>query len=439
MISENSTVGWRPIRLGDIIKIKHGYGFKSEFFSDSGPYVLLTPGSFYEEGGFRARGEKEKYYDGPVEAEYVLHKGDLVVVMTEQAEGLLGSSGLIPENERFVHNQRLGLVVPLREGECDIRFLYYVFNYRPVRAQIRASSSGVKVRHTSPSRIGEVLVKLPPIDIQRRIAGMLCAYDDLHENNRRRLMILEEMARVFYREWFVEFRVPGVKLRKATPSENKVTGRDVFPEGWRIGVLGELVENIRLTTKAGPHLTELPYVPIDVIPRRSLALSEWRHGMEAQSSLCLFAKRDVLFGAMRAYFHKVVVAPFDGVTRSTCLVLRPFRAREHAYSVMLLFDERTVGYAAGHSRGTTIPYAVWRGGLDSMPVVIPNESVLTGFEEVAAPLVARIALSAAVETNLRRTRELLLPRLMSGEISLDRLDIATADHWEEEVAEATST
>src|SRR5207253_2618072 len=108
--------------------------------------------------GFRSKGDKEKFYTGEVPPGFVLRRGDLLIAMTEQAEGLLGSSAIVPSDDLYLHNQRLGLVTDLRGDVVDKRFLYYLFNWREVRDQIRASASGVKVRHTSPQRIYEVRV-----------------------------------------------------------------------------------------------------------------------------------------------------------------------------------------------------------------------------------------------------------------------------------------
>jgi type I restriction enzyme S subunit len=145
--------GWQKHHLRDLIHIKHGFAFKGEYIGANGPSVLVTPGNFFEEGGFKRNGDKQKRYSGPVPSEYVLPAKSLVVAMTEQAEGLLGSAAFIPDDEIYLHNQRIGLVT---SDTTDIRFLYYLLNTPKVRQQIRASSSGTKVRHTSPSRIGEV-------------------------------------------------------------------------------------------------------------------------------------------------------------------------------------------------------------------------------------------------------------------------------------------
>ena len=102
--------GWVEKPFSELCDIKHGHAFEGAFFSNEGEYVLLTPGNFYERGGYRDRGEKQKFYTGEIPRDYVLNKGDLLVAMTEQAAGLLGSPILVPESNKFLHNQRLGLV-----------------------------------------------------------------------------------------------------------------------------------------------------------------------------------------------------------------------------------------------------------------------------------------------------------------------------------------
>ncbi len=153
--------GWVETTFDQLCDIKHGFAFKSEFFTDAGDHVLLTPGNFYEAGGYRDRGDKQKFYVGEIPDGYVLSEGDLLVAMTEQAAGLLGSPILVPESGKFLHNQRLGLVVGKPGTNWTNDFFFYVFNTKFVRQEIHDSASGVKVRHTSPSKIGEVPVSYP--------------------------------------------------------------------------------------------------------------------------------------------------------------------------------------------------------------------------------------------------------------------------------------
>lgn len=167
--------GWVETTLGELCEIKHGFAFEGKYFSDIGDFVLLTPGNFCESGGYRDRGEKQKYFTGPIPKDFVLQRGDLLVAMTEQAAGLLGSPILVPHSAKFLHNQRLGLVKPRPNVEWDARFLFHVFNLSAVRNAIHNSASGTKVRHTSPTKIGAVAVCLPQVSIQREIVAALDA------------------------------------------------------------------------------------------------------------------------------------------------------------------------------------------------------------------------------------------------------------------------
>lgn len=171
---------WEEKTFSDLCDIKHGYAFESEFFSNEGEYVLLTPGNFYEQGGYRDRGELQKYFTGEVPRDYVLAKGDMLVAMTEQATGLLGSPILVPESDKFLHNQRLGLVARKLGVPWMNEFFFHILNTQRVRRVIHDTASGAKVRHTSPTKIGDVAVSVPSsIEEQQRIASCLTSLDAL--------------------------------------------------------------------------------------------------------------------------------------------------------------------------------------------------------------------------------------------------------------------
>lgn len=191
---------WNEKLLAELCDIKHGYAFKSEFFTDRGDYVVLTPGNFYESGGFRNRGEKQKYYSGEIPKGFILEKGDMLIAMTEQAAGLLGSPIIVPESDKFLHNQRLGLVVKKPGVPWTNEFFFHVFNTKAVRKEIHDSASGVKVRHTSPTKIGEVIVSFPTSISEQHI--IVCRLKDLREETERlesiykqKLAALEELKK----------------------------------------------------------------------------------------------------------------------------------------------------------------------------------------------------------------------------------------------------
>ncbi|HGG2666186.1 TPA: restriction endonuclease subunit S [Escherichia coli] len=169
--------GWKKRDLHKLITIKHGFAFKSEYFSNDGQYVLLTPGSFHESGGFRNQGPKTKFYSGPIPNGYLLSKGDLLLAMTEQAEGLLGSPLFVPEDNKYLHNQRLGLVEINCPDKICSDFLYLLFNHADSRKQITEQSTGTKVKHTSPDRLCSVIGLIPPLLEQKKIAQILSTWD----------------------------------------------------------------------------------------------------------------------------------------------------------------------------------------------------------------------------------------------------------------------
>lgn len=409
--------GWRDCKLGDLLEIKHGYAFLGQHFADAGTHIVLTPGNFYDEGGFKDKGEKEKWYTGPVPDDYVLREGDVIIAMTEQAEGLLGSSAIVPRSGTYLHNQRLGLV-QLRDGSrTDHRFIYHLFNYKPVRQQIRASSSGLKIRHTAPSRIADVKVRIPLLPVQRRIAGILSVYDELIENNQRRIRIVDNMARAFYEEWLVHFRFPGRdKLTLASSPIGEIPG------GWEVKKLGDIAQEMRRNVPKGKLDEPQIYVGLEHIPRRSLALDSWGTTTDLGSNKLEFKKGEILFGKIRPYFHKVSVAPFDGLCSADTIVIRPRRPEHYAIVVACVSSDAFVAEASATANGAKMPRANW-AVLEKFRIAIPRGKVADQFSALLGDMIAQLQTLVFQIRNLRQMRDLLLLRLLSGQASCERVPV----------------
>ena len=142
--------GWKEVKLGEIINIKHGYGFKGEFFSDEETEnILLTPGNFNIGGGFKA--DKLKYYAGPINENFILNENDVIVTMTDLSKmaDTLGFSAKIPRDssKKYLHNQRIGLV-ELINNTFDLDFIYWLLRTESYQRYIAGSAIGATVKHT---------------------------------------------------------------------------------------------------------------------------------------------------------------------------------------------------------------------------------------------------------------------------------------------------
>jgi type I restriction enzyme, S subunit len=407
---------WRKCKLGELLEIKHGYAFLGEHFADSGTHIVLTPGNFFDEGGFKHKGDKEKWYRGPIPSDYVLQEGDLIVAMTEQAEGLLGSSAIIPRSGLYLHNQRLGLVQLRDSAQTDKRFIYYVFNSKPVRQQIRGSASGTKIRHTAPSRISDVKVNMPSFPIQRRIAGILSAYDELIENSQRRIKILESMARALYREWFVHFRFPGHESVPRVPSP-----LGEIPKGWE-GTMGDVAS----IDREGINPVDFPDEQFEhfSIPAYDDGRTPAVEAGEAiRSNKYCIDESCVLLSKLNPRIPRVwLPSPTStrrAITSTEFLVLRPKKEFSREFIYAKCCSDDFAGHFASLAIGTSTSHQRVRPeNVLAMPIAVPNQTAVERFTNHVAPMLSATEQLRATIQNLRRTRDILLPRLLSGQVEL---------------------
>jgi type I restriction enzyme S subunit len=271
---------------------------------------------------------------------------------------------------------------------------------------------------------------IPPIEAQCQITVLLGALDDRITLLRETNATLEAIAQAMFKSWFVDFdpvhakqqgRVPeGMDEATAAlfPDSFEESELGLVPKGWRVGVLGDFLSLRNERTKPSDFTASLPYVPVESISAKSPFLQEYKSGEDANSSLILFHKGDVLFGAMRPYFHKVCSAPFNGVTRTTVFTLTSKNTMAAAFSLFQAYQDTTIEYATQHSEGSTIPYAKWGGSLENMPVVVPSKEMQERYSEVVSEFIERANGNLRQAQTLATLRDTLLPRLISGQLHL---------------------
>jgi type I restriction enzyme S subunit len=316
----------------------------------------------------------------------------------------------VPESNRYLHNQRLGRIVDLDAERLHKRFLYYLFNTREVRAQSSGSASGTKVRHTAPERIGRVEVNLPPLDEQRRIAEVLTAYDDLMENNRRRMALLEEAARQLYAEWFVRLRYPGhARTRRA----------DALPKGWTRRPLGEVAE-VNRETLGSSFQGELEYVDISAVtPGRIGETTRYDFADAPSRARRVVRHGDIIWSCVRPNrrSHAVIWNPEPNLIVSTGFAVLTPKTLLTSYLYQATTTDAFVRNLENRARGAAYPAVVARDFEDSV-IVVPPAPLVSAFNDFAEPLLAQLKTLTFQTQKLRAARDLLLPRLISGEITL---------------------
>ena len=405
---QSRTANRRSMELGEAIHIRHGFAFKSQYFSDNGQLVVLTPGNFNEGGGFRVRPDKDRFYSGAAPKEYILRKGDLIIAMTEQGPGLLGSSALVPHDSRYLHNQRLGLVDEIDVNALDKQFLYYLFNTRPVRAQLSGSATGTKVRHTAPERIYRVKVAVPAdVKVQRRIASALRVYDDLIENNRRRIQLLEQQARLIYEEWFVRLRFPGHECVRI------ING---VPEDWEVKTLGDIARTNETSYGAQELPEQINYIDISSVAKGRIADKATMPSAEAPGRARRRTRSgDVIWSNVRPNLRAfaLVLDPEENDVVSTGFtVLTPVEV-PFSYLYLLVTTERFVSHLENHATGVSYP-AVRPDDFERARVLCPAMGVLELFHETVEPVFRFTSILEREARRLQDARDLLLPRMMNG-------------------------
>lgn len=403
MIAQAKTT-WRKVRLGEIADINMR-SINSSFPYKKVQYIDISAvGS-----GVLANLAEYERREAPGRARRLVTDGDTILSTVRPNR----RSFLYIKNPAANTVASTGFVVLSPKKQTDARFLYYLATRQQFTDYLSSNTKGSAYPAVSPEVITNAEVLVPPPEGQKRIADILSAFDDKIELNNKISRTLEQMAQAIFKEWFVKFRFPGHEKAKRVDSE---LGK--IPEGWAVETLGRIVANITDRYAGDNKKARKPYVPIDVISTKKLALENVAKPEEAQSSLIQFHEGDILFGAMRPYFHKVAIAPFDGLTRTTCFVLRPFEREYCGFAVMLLFSKEAVAYATSHSGGTTIPYAKWDRSFADMPIIKPPRNVARDYDELFSSLASRIRILVGENKKLAALRDLLLPKLIGGEIKI---------------------
>ena len=429
--------GSARVRLGDLVDVKHGWPFKSALFRQelTRHPIVVGIGNFNYTGGFRFESTAVKEYRGAYPREFELAPGDTLVVMTCQTPGgeILGIPARVPDDGRvYLHNQRMGKVVVKDPSRVSEDYLYWVFLSQDFNQHLVQTASGTKILHTAPGRIEAYELDLPPLARQRRIADILGTLDHKIELNRRTNETLEAIARALFKSWFVDFgpvrakaerRDPGLPSRLADMFPESFDGSELgeIPTGWRAGVLADLAEHPRRGVQPDLVDPSTLYVGLEHMPRGRMVLDDWGGAGALESGKLKFRRGEILFGKLRPYFHKVGVAPIDGICSTDIVVIRPRTDPAFGLVLGIVSSDAFVDYAAAGSTGTRMPRTNW-AEMAHFPCAIPPDQVMGSFTDQVRPAIDRVLGSIHESRALSALRDSLLPKLISGALNLKNVE-----------------
>jgi type I restriction enzyme S subunit len=291
------------------------------------------------------------------------------------------------------------------EGKSDVKFMKYKFDV--LKREYQQFSQGAAQDNLSMEKLLSLEFLVPEYQIQVKISSILSAYDDLIANNTRRVELLEQSVQELYKEWFVRLKFPGYEHTKII---------DGVPEGWQKVTLGEIcyLRNERVNPLEVEQDT--PYVGLEHIPRESITLNTWGTSEDVTSTKLKFEKYDILFGKIRPYFHKVVFAPLDGICSSDTLIINTEDPDLYPYLLATTSSVQFVKYtSATVKEGSKMPRADW-DMMTKYKLCIPPKSLLLGFNTFVQIVVEQLENLMFQNKKLQQARDLLLPKLMTGEI-----------------------
>jgi len=331
--------------------------------------------------------------------------GDLV--FPKIGNRTVGSCALVPSvegNETFLLSTNL-MKMSVKPEIAYLKYVYYYFCLPQIRGKIISIAGGGAQPIFNFTTLKGFDIELPSLFLQQKIASILSVYDDLIENNTRRIQVLEEMAQRIYREWFVKFRYPGHENQKLVEPD-----LGMIPEEWEVKELGEKINFIR-----GKNITKREIIPGHIpVVAAGINPAYYHNKSNVDAPVVTISASGANAGFVRLYSEDIWASDCSYISKESV---------EFIYYYYTQLIDRQIEITA-LQRGSAQPH-VYPKDLVRMLIVDPPVVLLLKFEELAIPIFEEIGNLKLKNINLQKTRDLLLPKLISGKLDVSELDIDT--------------
>lgn len=321
--------------------------------------------------------------------------------------GTIGRMAFVTDREATIKTtfQKSVAIIKPNKQKVLPRYLYYQLqNCVP---QFINSSNGSAQKNLLLSTMRTFQIEIEENrEKQEKIANTLSAYDDLIKNNQKQIKLLEEAAQRLYKEWFVDLRFPGHENTKIV---------DGVPEGWSKSTVGNICKLRKVVITPDKIESNTPYIGLEHMPRNDICLSTWGKSEEINSNKFIYMKKDILFGKIRPYFHKVGFALNDGITSTDTMVMV---ADQNLWGLLLVTvsSDAFVDFSYQNCKeGAKMPRADWKQ-MEKYAIMIADQATQKLFEQEILVITNKISALAFQCRSLREARDRMLPKLISGEV-----------------------
>jgi type I restriction enzyme S subunit len=356
-----------------------------------------------------------------------IREGDVLITIV----GSVGQVAIVPAELHGWNIARAVAMIRPKKPELS-RWISLVLRSPSAQHQLGVSANTTVQTTINLKDLRQLQVPFPRAAERRAIAHILGTLDDKIEINRKQNETLEATVRALFKAWFVDFEPVRAKMKGCLQRGRSLSGfpahlYDLFPdrfvesdiglipEGWRLGSLGEISINPRRGVRPDEIEEETPYIALENMPKRCIALSEWGVANSLESNKYKFRRGEILFGKLRPYFHKVGVAPVDGVCSTDMVVVAPKLPMWFGFVLAHVSSDAFVEYTSAGSTGTKMPRTTWTE-MARYAVALPHEDVAASFNLHVDAASEKIIANIHDSITVAQLRDTLLPKLISGEL-----------------------
>nr|WP_157935013.1 restriction endonuclease subunit S [Vibrio sp. 10N.286.48.B7]PMH78509.1 hypothetical protein BCU58_09040 [Vibrio sp. 10N.286.48.B7] len=413
--------GWSKVKLSDLADF-NAKSWSKKDKPDTINYIDISSVST----GKVAEPTEMKFDSAPSRARRKVDKGDIIISTVRPN---LKQFALLDFNkDNLTASTGFCTITPKKP---EYTWLIYsvvttdIFTEHLVRVAQGATYPAIK-----PSDISEAYIGLPPQEELHKLNALIGALWQKQTINEAMNQTLEKLAQRIFKSWFIDFdpvkaNKEGLpfdglspEIQALFPSEFEDSELGMIPKGWEVSNIEKYATNVRKNIKKGDIDSDMPYLGLEHINRKCLSVYEHGLGESVTSNKSLFQVNDILLGKLRPYFHKVGIPNFDGVCSTDILVVRPKESFYFEYALNVIYQDRLIDHLTRCSSGTRMPRAKWADVTDYQLATPLDDSIFKAFSKITSPLYQRLLNNCNEVDTLSKLRDRLLPKLISGQISV---------------------